>query len=440
MSMDPLLTKVHEALEEYSKSGALDKLNDTPAVEPAAITGSTSGNLSKVMGRSALMEMRERMLTKSIPETMALLNEQASRKDQGIPFAQWAAHSGNSQAIYDALSTSGPDGQMLQKAIDSTGAGALIRQDLDPMVYRIFVSKFPAWQRMRKVPSNGLVHAFNQITSYGDAQFMPELGTVVDDNNVYNRATSPVAVLARRVGVSLKSQFAVQQGGAGYNLEELEIEGALTAMAHKLQKTIFQGNATASGGTADDENGAYDANAFDGLRKLLASNANNTTVDISSATLSSRGDITTAINQAASNVSNSGGSPSVVYSRFAEHTEWNRQNLQFVRIVNGNDRVEYVPGINVTGIATDAGFVPFVGVPGDSIGFYDNPTKDTADIYVLDESKIVMPYLGSDSITTLDIPIGVAGQLVHYYIVYIMIGFALLVPQFQAKVQAQFEA
>ena len=211
-------------------------------------------------------------------------------------------------------------------------------------------------------------------------------------------------------------------------------------MAHKLQKTIFQGNASASGGTADDENGAYDANAFDGLRKLLAGNANNSTVDISSATLSSRGDITTAINAVASNISNSGGSPSVVYSRFAEHTEWNRQNQQFVRIINQNDRVNFVPGVDVTAIATNVGILPFVGVPGDSIGFYDNPTKDTADIYVLDESGLVMPYLGSDTITTIEIPMGVGGQLVRYFIVYILIGLAELTPPFEGKVQAQFEA
>lgn len=434
MTMDPDLKKIQDTLDDIVRTSALDKLNDSPP--PVAVPGNSGGTSNRFMQRSDLIEMRNRMVTKSESELMALLNEQASRKDQGVPFATWAAHSGNSQAIYEAL----PQNPELQKAVDSASAGALIRQDLDPIVHALFVKKFPAWDRFRKIPSNGLVHAFNTLDSYGDAQFMTELGTVVDDQNVYSRHTANVAVLARRVGVSLKSQFAVQQGGAGYNLEELEIGGALTAMAHKLQKTIFQGNASASGGTATNEYGAYDANAFDGLRLLLRNNPNNVDLDISSTTLTNRGDITTAINEAVANIGNAGGSPSVVYSRFAEHTEWNRQNLQFVRIINANDRVNFVPGVDVTAIASNQGILPFVGVPGDSIGSYDNPSKDTADIYVLDESGIVMPYLGSDSITTLDIPIGVAGQLVHYYIVYIMIGLALISPVWQAKVQAQFEA
>jgi len=434
MAIDPTLQKIYEALEEHVKTGALDKLNDTPDSPVAAISGSGSGN--KFMQRSDLIDMRDKMLTKSESQLMAIWSEQTQRRDVGVPLESWVGRQGNTQAIYQAIQSN----EMLLRAVDSAGAAPLIRQDLDPVVHALFVKRFPGWERFRKTPANGLVHAFNQQLTYGDAQFISELGTVVDDQNTYNRATAPISVLARRIGVGLKASLAVQAGGAGYDLQDLELQGGLTAMAHKLQKTIFQGNATASGGTADDENGLYDANAFDGLRLLLKSNTNDVNIDISSATLANRASVTDGINLAASNISDAGGNPSVVYSRFAEHTEWNRQNTQFVRIINAQDRVNFVPGVDVTAIATNVGILPFVGVPGDSIGFYDYSGKDNADIYVLDESGWVMPYLGSDTVTTIEIPMGVGGQLVRYFIVYIMVGLAQLTPPFSAKVRARFEA
>lgn len=44
----------------------------------------------------------------------------------------------------------------VQKALDTTGGAALIRQDLDPMIVVQFIRDFPAWQRIQKVPANGV--------------------------------------------------------------------------------------------------------------------------------------------------------------------------------------------------------------------------------------------------------------------------------------------
>ena len=196
MAVDPTLQKIYEALAEHVKTGALDKLNDSPVA--AGITGSESGG-SKFMQRSDLIEMRGKMLTKSEPELMAMWGEQTQRRDIGVPLEHFAAASRNPQAFYQAVQQN----EMLLRAVDSAGAGPLIRQDLDPIVHALFVKRFPGWERFRKTPANGLVHAFNQQTAYGDAQFISELGTVVDDQNTYNRATAPIAVLARRVGVGV---------------------------------------------------------------------------------------------------------------------------------------------------------------------------------------------------------------------------------------------
>jgi hypothetical protein len=303
---------------------------------------------------------------------------------------------------------------------------------------RVFVRNFPMWDRINKKPANGLTHSWNQITDFGDATFMSELGTVTDDQNTYNRETTNVSVLARRVGVSFKSQFAVQQGGAGYNLEQEELTGGLRAMAHKLQKTIFQGNAAVSGHAATDEYGAYDANAFTGLRQLLI--AKDVDIDISDATFADKDSITMGIDDAIVPIVNNGGMPSLVVGRADEHNVWSKQQLEIVRIQA--PRVEFIPGVQVTGIMTSAGQLPFLMVPGDSIGHYTNAanSKDSADIYVLDENSLALPYLGSDSIQVLDIPVGVGGQLVHYYILWVMVGLELATTLWSEKVRAQIGA
>ena len=426
---DPTLTKVQEALEEFTRSGALDQVGETEVSESV---GPEIGN--HYVTRSDMYELQRRLVTKSVPELHAIFADQANKPGMGIPLSQWVAQSANPSAFYQAIQGQGADAQMLLKAVDSAGAGPLIRQDLEPVLYALFVKMFPAWERITKKPANGLVHAWRKITAYGDAQFMPELGTVTDDNNTYEPATTNVAVLARRVGVGLKAQFAVQAGGMGWNLENEELTGGLRAMAHKLQKTIFQGNATVSGGTASDENGLYDANAFTGLRYLLRNR--DTDIDLSDATFSDRDDITSGIDDATVAITDAGGRPSVIYIRANELNMWNKQQLPIVRIL---DRTEFTPGVRVPAVATSSGDLPLVPIPGDSIGSYDVGGKESADIYLVDESTLSMPFLGSAGITTLDIPVGVGGQLVHYFILFSMHGLELATDLFSAKVRGKLE-
>jgi hypothetical protein len=440
MGLDPALVKAHEALEEYvrSQQSPLDKAAETPAQAAVDHTASVDEPDSlTAFSQLDQLELREKMMGLSKSQLHAVIGAQAAKQGVGIPLAQWMHAGGNAQAIQAALNQNTPDALMLRKAMDSAGAGALIRQDLEAPLLALFVKRFPAFQRIRKIPANGLVHAWNKITDYGDAEFMPELGTVTDDNNTYERATTNIGILARRVGISLKAGFAVTAGGGGWNLEQTELEGGLTAIAHKMQKTIFQGNSTASGGTAADEDGEYDPNAFTGLRQILKNDAED--ANVSDADPTNWDDMTSAVAAGVVTTTDAGATaPSIVYLRNSEFQKWNQQQMPLVRIVR--DSAEFVPGIRVPAIATPAGDIPLAPVAGDSIGHYDLAGKDTADAYVLDEETIALPFLGSDSITTLDIPIGVAGQLVHYFIVFCMFGLEVRTNLFNRKIRFQLEA
>lgn len=93
--------------------------------------------------------------------------------------------------------------------------------------YTLFVKTFPAWDRIEKLPSNGLVHAANQITapdtqSLG-ASVITELGTVSYASSTFTRQTYPIAVFAQGRGVSIKEMAAVQQGGAPYDPMKIEL-------------------------------------------------------------------------------------------------------------------------------------------------------------------------------------------------------------------------
>jgi hypothetical protein len=415
--------------------GSLESLNtaSTASVAKQGVEDqATPENPRKLMSRSEIFEVREALKKKSVSELHAMFDMQlydGSRKGVGIPFDVWRATSGG-QAI-DAAMAASPE---IQKALDSGSGSALIRQDLEPVMYELFVREFPAFDRLPKEPANGLVHAFNQATSFGDAQFLSELGTVTDDQGTYVRQTTNIGILATRRGVSLKSQFAALQSGAGFNPENLELQAGMRAIAHKMQQTIFQGNATVSSGTASTEDGAYDPNAFDGLRKLL-NTARAVDVDPTAGTPE---DLRAAIDSALLEAMNNGGTTSMMFMRPNEKLTFDLQQDKNVQII---DRLtNYNVGVNITGVNTIFGLMPISVVPGDSIGTYTRSATLRADIYLLDERTISLPYLGSPGPTVLDIPIGISGQLTHLYIIFGMWGLALKAPIFSNKVRVKVTA
>lgn len=368
-------------------------------------------------------ELRRKLRKLSTQELGGLFSHQARKEGQGIPVDVWM-RSGGGRAI-EGLLDSQPQ---IRKALDSTAGTALIRQDLEPMLYELYIREFPAWDRFAKEPANGLVHAYNRETGFGDAQFMTELGTVTDDTAAYERATTPISIIATRRGVTLKAQYGTLAGGAGFNPEQLELQAGLRAIAHKMQKTIFQGNSTVSSGTAADENGLYDANAFDGLRKILNLSA---AVDVDP-TGATPENIRAAINEAMITTTQAAGRPSIIYIDPEASGQFDTQQDDLVRYI---ERDNLSVGVTVQSVSTTMGRLPLFVVPGDSIGEYTRSAQTVSDAYLVDESAISLPYLGSDGPTVLDIPIGVSGQLTRLFIIFGMWGLAVKSVQFHNKVR-----
>jgi hypothetical protein len=404
---------LREKLQDVHKG--LESLNDT-----AIVSREGGDNLDVAEAYAVQRELRKKFSKMNTSELGEALDIQAGRET-------------GKQASADILNRLAAANPNITKLLDSSGGTALIRQDLEPILYSLFVKRFPAFERIRKEPANGLVHAFNQQTGFGDAVFQTETGTVTDDSATYARQTTNVSVLATRRGITLKSQFALTQGGSPFNGLSSELAGGVTAIANKLQKTLFQGNATVtSGAGATTELGAYDANGFDGLRKLLGSAANQGVI----ATKGTAAYLAT-INSAVASVLNNGGNPSAILCSPTDYAGLVNELTNLVRY-NAPAQADQAAGATFGQVVTAAGALPILAVAGDSIGSYTVTSPTTAnyrDMYVIDEDSWSLPYLGADSITTLEIPVGVNGSLSRLYIMYVMFGLANKAPQFNAKIR-----
>ena len=440
MALTPELEALRKSvLETHEQIGnTLLKLNEAPtatSIETVDVADQATPAPDKprrYLTPDERIAMRSALRQKDTNSITQLITRQAAVQNTGIPLDLWLNTAGfSAQNAFNAMTAQlDPD---IAKALDTTGATALIRQDLEPMLYEVFVRMFPAYDRFPKEPANGLVHAWNQITSYGGAKFMAELGTVTDDTNVYERKTTNIAILATRRGISLKSKFAVTHGGVDYNPEALELQGGLRAMSHEMQKQIFNGNATTATGTADDEYGLYDANAFTGLRSQLTANA----VSFDPATNpTTTGSFRRAVDSALLPITQAGGMPSIIWGHPQEKITFDEQQDPNVRLV-GPDYVDIGVGVTAQRFNTYAGQLPFAVVPGDSIDDYSIGATTYRDLYMLDESSITLPYLGTPGPTVLEIPIGVAGQLTHLYIVFLMNGLAVKVISWNNKIRVQ---
>jgi len=99
--------------------------------------------------------------------------------------------------------------------------------------------------------------------------------------------------------------------------------------------------------------------------------------------------------------------------------------------------VNVAVGVNTNTVNTIFGALPLFPIPGDAIGAYTaiSPAEEVRDSYLLDMSSMSLPYLGSEGITTLEIPIGVSGQLTKLFIFFGMYGLAVKAPTYSNKVR-----
>ena len=432
------------ALETLDRiRAALEGSNVPNPVSPPAAPMQTAGIQDQAsdapsrsfMDMNEMLGMKRELRKLSDAELFAVFAQQARKSDVGIPFEAWLRTGGAPvQSGFDGVySQQSPE---VRKLLDSGTGAALIRQDLEPILYELYIRQFPAFERFPKEPANGLVHTFQQITSFGDAQFMGELGTVTDDRSTYVRQTTNVAILATRRGISLKSQFATIQSGSGFNPEQMEIQGGLRAIAARMQKTIFSGNATDSGGDANNELGTYDPNGFTGLRSIL------NTPRAKEVDPTDDEDVRAAVNAASVEIMQliSGNGPVVAYLSPVAKEFIDEQQDKNVRYVN--NRVNIAVGVTVNAMNTVFGELPLFPVAGDSIGTYtaEDSGKEVSDIYLVDEGSVSLPYLGAPGPTVLDIPIGVSGQLTHLFIIFVMMGLAVKAPMASNKVRVQVVA
>jgi hypothetical protein len=443
--MDTTLEDLQRSLDELKEivgglaSTAPVAAPVTEGVEDGAVNAPSRG----LMSMADRFAMRKMLREKTTGELHAMFAMQGMKRNTGIPLEAWLMSGpGSRYAAFENLHSSGIDPE-IQKLLDTTGGSALIRQDLEPILYELYVREFPAWDRFPKEPSNGLVHTYQQITSFGGAEFMGELGTVTDDKSTYVRQTTNIAIVATRRGVTIKNQAAALQSGSGFNPENLELQGGLRAIAKKMQDQIFSGHSTDSGGTASNELGLYDANAFTGLRAIL-----NTAraVNVDPATNpATTGSIRRALADAATAIMQEGGGrPSIIWSNPLDIDTFGEQQEDKQRFP-GQQGVEIAPGVTVDGVMTSFGRLGLGPVPGNSIASYTTTSTDgefeggetVRDMYLVDETSVSLPYLGSEGPTVLDIPMGVAGQLTHLYIIFGMWGLAVKAIPFSNKVRVQ---
>jgi len=445
--MDPeelakLLRSVSESLERIGPAIATLSAAPAPLVQPTAqpvgIQSQAAAPIpqTRILSLDDQMQLRRELRQMSTPELHMLFAKQASKGGNGIPLGVWMGANGAlGGGVLEKLQQNvDPD---IARAIDTGAASALIRQDLEPVLYELYIRTFPAYERFQKEPSNGLLHAFNQVTSFGAAQFMSELGTVTDDQSTYVRQFTNIAILATRRGVSLKSQFAVLAGGmSGFNPEGLELTGGLRSISKKMQQTIFGGQATDSGGDADNELGLYDADGFTGLRSILNS-PRAKDIDPGTNPLTT-GRMRRGFNQSSVEIMQQGGTASMIYLSPLDKEVFDDQQDQNVRYTG--DTVNVAVGVNANVVNTVFGPLPLFPVAGDAISSYHRGGVEYRDAYLLDESTFTLPYLGSPGPTVLDIPIGVSGQLTRLMIIFMMNGFAAKAPVFSNKLRIKVQA
>jgi len=421
------------ATNNTEAKSALGLLKDiTPLIEKWAAQAPATQPIEAVTPESRagtdtwqeMMELRSSLVGQSDATLARMIGFQmvkGAQEQQGIPLGKWL------QGDRAAMEVMQKD-SFLSKALDTAVGTALIRQDLEPLLYAAFVRRFPLWDRIRKEPSNGLVHAYNRQDAAPDASFIAELGTVPSGNGTYTRAVANVAIAAIKVGVSVKMQLAAQQGGGGWNPETEEIAGGLVGLRRVLQRTLFSGNSTVPGKGATDPEGLFNVNAFDGLRGIIPA-ANKTLHDPANFSL------TQDFNNADSLLSVYGGMSSILVMDSRDKTAWMNEMEPAQRIMLPQTTI--VPGLpTITGINLgNSGEVPILGIPGDEVGHYTYSGDDVRDAYFLDESTLSIPYLGSDMPTILDIPTGVDGTLSHVFILFQMAGLAAKIPNYLAALR-----
>jgi len=422
-------TKAREAQRQIQKDVA-----GGSGIE-AAITSVTK----RLFDEDELDSYRQGLKKLNSRELNGAIAKQAQKGGTGVPLGEWLNTGGYTLQVAMEQMQSKELAPDVAKAIDTSAFSAVVRQDLEPGMTELFVRKFPLFDWIPREPANGIIHAYRQQTSYGDADWIGELDTVTDSQGTYVRAFTNIGILATRRGVSLKALFAARQAGNTPNPENLELNSAMLAMASRYQKTILYGNWQDPAGTINNERGPYDEDSFDGLRYHL-NTARAVNVDPATNPDTS-GSYRRAFDAAALEVTEAGGADLIAFGANQERISFNEQFDDKIMILMEQSARQITAGVRVPAVQTLEGMIPFYGVPGGfnssyvATGTYGGNT--VRDVYLLADTSISIPYLGSDGMTVIEIPVGVNGQLTRLFIVFIMGGLAVKVPTFMNKLRVK---
>jgi hypothetical protein len=416
--------EIRERLKDMREQ--LDKLSQPPeGGDPNADDVRHEGPVTLTQeAREDLQEKFAAWQPRDIYKAMAVQAIEGAKHGAGVPFDRY------STAIESLIARSkqGTPSPLVQKLLDSAGAGALIRQDLEPMVHALFVKTFPAYDAIGQKPSNGLVHAYQQVTTPGDADFIGETQVVPSHTSTFVQQTTPIAIVGSERAVSLKSQAAVDAGGMNFNLGQEELENAVTSIIRKIQETTLKGNYQVAAGTDSTVDGPYDALSFDGFRRVLEANK----------VLQLSGEpFLNVLRHAVREAGDNGGFPTLALLDY--RVKDNLENQQIAAWRANAPQVEVAPGLRVNAINTPVGELGLVGVPGrffgPTAGYDDGGGNLVVDVYTLDTSRVSYVYLGSPGITVIELPTAVSGALTRQFIAFSMIGLEVAAPSFCAKAQ-----
>ncbi|HET9029259.1 MAG TPA: hypothetical protein VFN49_03710 [Candidatus Aquilonibacter sp.] len=341
-------------------------------------------------------------------------------------------------------------GATIQKQVGTSATlGPVIRQDLNPEVYEVFVKQFPLIDMIEKRESNGLVDAFERQLNYSQQSedtplTISETGTVVDDANSYVQDTCNIAVFASRRGASLKSVFGARAGGAAIDVAGREVAGGLLKIAHDFQTEAFRmQNVTATGAGSTTNLGVYDANGFKGFRYLtefMSPATNIVTVDVTTAggwTAASQ-TVTNALSEVVNTILDLGGNPDMCFGSLSSR-EYLRQEAYAKTTIFGTagQRTEVIPGVYLPSFTLGNGEdMPYYGIPGKSVGSYSLGDGHTyQDIYIADTSTMGLVWLGAPTPTLIEVPLASDGTLRKLTIPYWMCSVEFGVPSYVGKVR-----
>lgn len=348
--------------------------------------------------------------------------------------------------LLDAASKGGfgQNSEAVMKDLDVTSGAVLIRTDLEPLMHEAYLREFPAAEQIGTIPSNGLVHTYDVRTAIPEASTLNAIGDFSGafSNSTYVRqASSNIAIIASPVGIALKLALAVQQSGmTSFNLqgnENLEVMGGITSIARKEQTLLLQGNKTVAAKGLDDEEGLTDANGFDGLRLILKDAAY-------SITKGGGESYRKVLRRAAAQIRNAGGSARNIIAICSEGVEIaiDEELEEFYRITN--TRPQGGVDTNLSGNGFNLGskhLSQIVSVPSDAqgkgMGYYSLDAGATflEDVDVVDTTGMKFAYLGSPSVTILELPMGYNNKLSRVFVPFKMSGLVVHVAGFQRKIR-----